>query len=122
MPRPFSDLRKPLGLFWLEVRRDIATALSLAQKWHAMPEGKAAIYGSLFFVAVTFGQHGVLMAVTPNLKVEGAISQEAEKLLTPCKHDGAKYLYGVRMRVTFRGKNKFKIYDACHASDGTWIW
>lgn len=115
----------PLAEAIAQIERILATCIEEAwahlARWHARPEGKAALYGALFFVSITLGQHVLMLALAPDTEFDDAAEQRVEKLLIPCKVQGARYLYGVRLVVRFN-ENRTAVYDMCRKADGTWAW
>ena len=70
--------------------------------WHRQMEGKAAIYGSLFFAAITVSNYLISGYLVPTtLRIPSIDFRVAGLVHIPCKIRSKKYLYGFQVRMWF---------------------
>ena len=70
--------------------------------WHRQMEGQVAIYGSLFFAAITISNFLISEHLVPTtLRIPSVDFRVTERLHIPCKIRGKNYLYGFHVRMWF---------------------
>jgi hypothetical protein len=74
---------------------DLADAVSALRRWYATVDGKIAIYGTLFFLAITLGEYSLARILMRDVTL--GPHQYISKLLIPCRDNGIQYLYGARV-------------------------